>query len=107
MSGCLAQKSGGIEVISKNTAVEFIEVDLHADEKKLISELAGFLVTDEVTQTDLKNGRKKWIRFRAYVVSQIIGELSYHCNRSKSAAKSELLDALCCHFENALSAARS
>jgi UDP-3-O-[3-hydroxymyristoyl] glucosamine N-acyltransferase len=91
-----------IEVISKHTSAEFIEVDLHADEKELVLELAGFLVVDEVTQADLKNGRKKWIRFRPYVVSQIIGELSYHCNRSKSAAKSELLDALSSHFENAL-----
>jgi hypothetical protein len=93
-------------VISKNTTAEFIEVDLHAEEKTLILELAGFLVVDEVTQSDLKNGRKKWIRFRSHVVSEVIGELSYHCNRSKSAAKSDLLDALCCHFENALSAAR-
>ncbi len=93
-------------MIAKNTSVEFIEVELHADEKELILQLAGFLVMDEVTQSDLKNGRKKWIRFRSYAVSQIIGELSYHCNRSKSAAKSELLDALSCHFENALSAGR-
>lgn len=92
-------------MIAKNTAMEFIEVDLHADEKKLILELAGFFVVDEVTQADLKNSRKKWIRFRPHAISQIIGELSYHCNRSKSAAKSELLDGLCCHFENALSAA--
>jgi tryptophanyl-tRNA synthetase len=91
-----------MDVISKNTSAEFIEVDLHADEKKLVLELAGFLVVDEVTQADLKNGRKKWVRFKPYVVSQIIGELSYHCNRSKSAAKSELLDALSSQFENAL-----
>lgn len=99
--------SGVSKVIAKNTAVEFIEVDLHAEEKKLILELAGFLVVDEVTQTDLQTARKKWIRFRPHVVSEIIGELSYHCNRSKSAAKSELLDALSSHLENALSAARS
>lgn len=98
--------SGVSKMITKNTTVEFIEVDLHADEKELILELAGFLVVDDVTQADLKNGRKKWIRFRSDVASQIIGELSYHCNLSKSAAKSDLLDALCCHFENALSAAR-
>lgn len=98
--------SGVSKVIAENTTVKFIEVDLHADEKKLILELAGFFVVDEVTQTDLKNGRKKWIRFRPYVVSEIIGELSYYYNRSKSAAKSELLDALISHLENALSTAR-
>jgi hypothetical protein len=89
-----------------NLAVEFIDVDLHADEKKLILELAGFWVTDETTQADLKNGRKKWIRFKPDVVSEVIGELSYHYNRCKSAAKSELLDALIGHLENALLASR-
>lgn len=94
-------------MISKNATVQFIEVDLQADEKKLILELAGLLVMDEVTQADLTNSREKWIRFRPHVVSEVIGELSYHCNRSRSAARSERLDALCCHFENALSPFRS
>lgn len=89
-----------------NLAVEFIDVDLHADEKKLILELAGFWVTDETTLADLKNSRKKWIRFKPDVVSEVIGELSYHYNRCKSAARSELLDALIGHLENALSASR-
>lgn len=89
-----------------NSTAEFVEVDLHAEEKKLILELAGFLVVDEVTQADLKNGRKKWIRFRPYVISELIGELSYHYNRSRSAYKSELLDALIGHLEVALSASR-
>jgi hypothetical protein len=92
-------------VNSKTTTAEFIEVDLHADEKELVLELAGFFVVDEVTQADLKNGRKKWIRFRPHVVSEVIGELCYYYNRCKSAAKSELLDALISHLENALSAA--
>jgi hypothetical protein len=90
-------------MISKNTTAEFIEVDLHADEKQLVLELARFWITDEVTQADLKNGRKKWIRFRPHAVPEVIGELSYHFNRCKSAAKSELLDGLIGHFENALS----
>lgn len=89
-----------------NSTTEFIDVDLHASEKKLILELAGFWVTDETTQADLKNGRKKWVRFEPYVVSELIGELSYHYNRCKSATKSELLDALISHLENALSASR-
>lgn len=92
-------------MITKTTTAEFIEVDLHADEKELVLELAGFFVVDEVTKADLKNGRKKWIRFKPHVVSEVIGELSYHYNRCKSAAKSELLDALISHLENALSAA--
>ena len=89
-----------------NSTTEFIEVDLHANEKKLILELAGFCVTDETTLADFKNARKKWVRFGPYVVSELIGELSYHCNRCKSAAKAELLDALISHLENALSASR-
>ena len=89
-----------------NSTAEFIDVDLLAIEKKLILELAGFWVTDETTLADFKNARKKWVRFGPYVVSELIGELSYHCNRCKSAAKAELLDALISHLENALSASR-
>lgn len=89
-----------------NSTTEFIDIDLYPNEKKLILELAGFWVTDETTQADLNNGRKKWVRFKPYVVSELIGELSYHYNRCKSAAKSELLDALISHLENALSASR-
>ena len=42
-----------------NSAPEFVEVDLHSTEKKLIRDLASFYVRDEVTQVDLANGRKK------------------------------------------------
>ena len=45
-----------------NGAGEFIAVDLHADEKKVILELGGFWVKDETTQADLKNGRKKSLK---------------------------------------------
>lgn len=89
-----------------NSTAEFIDVDLLAIEKKLILELAGFWVTDETTLVDFKNARKKWVRLDPYVVSELIGELSYHCNRCKSAAKSEQLDALISHLESALSARR-
>ena len=43
-----------------NSTTEFIDVDLHANEKKLILELAGFWVTNETTLADFKNARKKW-----------------------------------------------
>ena len=89
-----------------NSAVEFIEVDLRADEKKLILELAGFWVTDETTQADLKNGRKKWIRFRAQVVSDVIGELSYHYNRCRNAYKADLVHDSLGVLEVTLSASR-
>lgn len=89
-----------------NSEADFIEVDLRADEKKLILALADFWVRDETTQADLQNGRKKWIRFRPDVVSEVMSELSYHYNRCKSTAKSERLDELISHLEIALSASR-
>jgi hypothetical protein len=46
------------------------------------------------------------IRFRAHVVSDVIGELSYHYNRCRNAYKSELLDELIGHLEITLSASR-
>lgn len=85
-----------------NGAGEFIAVDLHAEEKKLILDLGGFWVKDETTQADLKNSRKKWIRFRPHVFSELIGELSYHCNRCRNAYNRGLLDALIDHLEGTL-----
>lgn len=90
-------------MISKNTVAEFIAVDLHADEKKLVLQLGGIWVTNETTLADLKNGRKKWVRFKPYALPEIIGELSYRCNRCKSTAEALLLDDLISHLENALS----
>jgi len=92
--------------MSMNVKTEFIEIDLHADEKKLILDLAGFWVTDETSLADLRNPRKKWIRFNPLVVSEVIGELSYHYNRCRNAARSERLDALISHLENVLAASQ-
>ena len=89
-----------------STTIKFTEIDLHPDEKKLILKLAPFFVTDKVTLADLKNARKKWIRFHTAAVDDIIGELSYHYNRSRSAYQSEQLDELINHLENALSVSR-
>ncbi|MBO3706900.1 MAG: hypothetical protein J5X21_10920 [Candidatus Accumulibacter sp.] len=85
-----------------NSNSEFIEIDLHADEKKLILDLAGLWVTDATTQADLRNRRKKWIRFRRDVFSEVIGELSYHCNRCSNAYHLARLDALIDHLEHVL-----
>lgn len=89
-----------------NDKTEFIEIDLHRNEKKLILDLAGFWVTDEASLADLGNPRKKWIRFNPLVVPELIGELSYHCNRCRSAARSELLDELISHLESVLAASQ-
>lgn len=85
-----------------NSTDDYIEVELHAHEKKLILELAGFWVMDETTLADFRNQEKEWVRCKPYLVSELIGELSYHYNRCRSAAKSELLDALIIHLESAL-----
>ena len=79
---------------------EYIEVDLDSNEKEIILKLASFCIDDEYTKMDLNNGRKKWIRFRLYAISFIIGELSYHFNRCKNAYNLELLDELIGHLEN-------
>jgi len=79
--------------------VELTEVELTNPEKKLILELASFLVTEPETIEDLNNVRRKWIRFTRASITDVIGELSYHFNRCKSERKSSLLDALICHLE--------
>lgn len=84
------------------TEFEYIEVDLYQEQKKLILKLATMFVQDEVTQADLKNGRKKWIRIRKYAISEIAGELSYYFNRNKNAGQSEFLDELIEHLESIL-----
>jgi|GEM_PF-1286471 len=90
-----------------NSTAEYIEVDLRAYQKKLVLVHAGFLVGDETTLAELKNGRKKWVRFRPDVISDVVGELTYHFNRCNSDEKSELLDELISHFEYVLSVGRS
>jgi hypothetical protein len=79
---------------------EYVEVDLNSDEKKIILKLASFFINDELTQADLTNVRKKWIRFRPNEISCIIGELSYHFNRCKNNYTFNMLDELIGHLEN-------
>ena len=80
-------------------AKEYIEVDLTQDEKAGILKYAGFFVMDETTKADLSNGRKKWIRFSGYELSNIIGELSYCFNRCKDDSLFDFLDELISHLE--------
>lgn len=79
---------------------QYVEVDLTSEEKKLIMKLASFFVTDEITQADLTNSRRKWVRFKTHAISEVVGELSYHFNRCNNSYMSELLDALICHLES-------
>ena len=78
---------------------QYVEVDLTAEEKKLIIDLASFFIMDKITEADLKNPRKKWIKFKARSISEITGELAYHFNRCKSGYKSAMLDQLIDHLE--------
>jgi hypothetical protein len=79
---------------------EYIEIDLTPEEKAAILKHAGFFVMDEASKADLANGRKKWIRFTKYELSNIIGELSYYFNRCKDDSLFNFLDELICHLEN-------
>lgn len=82
----------------------YVEVDLVSSEKKQILKLAGFCVHDAETLGNLANSRKKWVAFLPEELDGVIGELSYHCNRTQSLAKAEWLDGLASHLELALSA---
>jgi hypothetical protein len=79
---------------------DYIAVDLDNDQKKAILHYAPFFVTDEITKNDLSNIRKKWIRFKPYALSEVIGELSYHFNRCKKKELFYFLDELIDHLEN-------
>ena len=48
-------------------SIEIVEVDLTKEEKASILELAEFVICDDNTKADLRNGRKKWIRFTSMV----------------------------------------
>lgn len=76
----------------------YIQVDLAPEEKAAILKYADFFL-DETTKADLLNKRKKWIRFTKYVLSEVIGELSYHCNLCKDDCMLGLLEELICHLE--------
>ena len=79
---------------------EYIEVDLEKIEKQAILKYASFFVTDEITNADLLNKRKKWIRFNRHTLTDVIGELSYHFNRCKSNELFYFLDELIDHLES-------
>ena len=80
-------------------ANKYVDVDLSNEEKETILKLAGHFVIDEKSKKDLKNNRKKWIQFTVYDLTEVIGELSYYFNRSKSDYQFHLLDQLIGHLE--------
>ena len=80
-------------------SVEIVEVDLTKEEKAAILELAEFVICDDNTKADLRNGRKKWIRFTSYGLTQVIGELSYNFNRCDDDNLFNFLDELIGHLE--------
>lgn len=81
-------------------ASEYIYVDLDKEEKEVVLKYASFFVADEITKSDLLNKRKKWIQFKQYALSDVIGELSYHFNRCEDDYLFQLLDQLIGHLEN-------
>jgi len=79
---------------------DFILVDLDKEQKLIILDKASFFIFDEETKIDLNNKRKKWIQFKKSAITDIIGELSYYYNRSRSEYESMVLDELIVHLEN-------
>ena len=79
---------------------KFILVDLDKEQKSIILDKASFYIFEDETKVDLSNRRKKWIKFTPSTITDIIGELSYYYNRSKSDYESMLLDELICHLES-------
>ena len=77
----------------------YTEIDLDNYQKAAILKYANFFVTDANCKKDLNNKRKKWVRFQPADISQIIGELSYHFNRTNDDDIFYLLDELICHLE--------
>ncbi len=81
------------------TGSAYILVDLDNEQKEIILRKASFFVPDEATREDLNNRRKKWIRFNKAAITDVIGELSYYCNRSRSQSEALFLDELITHLE--------
>ncbi len=78
---------------------EMVEVDLTKEEKAAILNLTEFVICDDVTKADLRNGRKKWIRFSSFGLEQVIGELCYNFNRCDDDLLFCFLDELIGHLE--------
>ena len=87
------------QVQSENMTKEYIQIDLSQDEKEAILEYASFFISEEATKKDLENRRKKWISFTKSELTEVIGELSYYFNRSKSDYQFYFLDQLIIHLE--------
>ncbi len=83
-------------------SIKYIEIDLTNDEKEAILNHSGFIITSDITKNDLSNKRKKWIRFNPTSLPDIIGELSYKCNRSRNDYEVFFLNDLACHLEGLL-----
>lgn len=78
---------------------KFIKVDLNNDEKKAVLKYAEFVILHKETKEDLANQKKKWIRFDPYTLQQVIGELAYRFNRTRSDTTFYFLDNLINHLE--------
>ena len=81
-------------------ATKYTEVDLESHQKEAILKYASFFVMDKNTKADLSNSRKKWIRFKPTAITDVIGELSYHFNRTTSDPVFWMLDELISHLES-------
>ncbi len=83
-------------------SIKYIEIELTNDEKEAILNHSGFIITSDITKKDLSDKRSKWIRFNSTSLPDIIGELSYKCNRSRNDNEVFFLNDLASHLENHL-----
>lgn len=72
----------------------YIEINLQPEDKSLLLYLAASLIDDPTTLADLRNGRRRWIRFTHQTIFYLVGELSYQFNSGKNVAQLEVLDEL-------------
>ncbi len=92
-----AEEEKSMEI--QKMATEYIEIDLTQAQKMAVLKYAGVCVFGGVISQDLKDKRKKWIRFEPFNITDVIGELTYHLNRSNDDATIDFLDELICHLE--------
>jgi hypothetical protein len=79
---------------------EYLDISLDAFSKKTILKNLEFIILDENTINDLKNKRKKWVRFTTFDLNQTIGELNHVLVHSRSKQQIDFLAMLISDLEH-------
>lgn len=80
---------------------ELIEVELNKTEKLAILKYAEFVILEEITVTELKKQRNRWVHFSDFDLEQIIAELIHYCRSVEDDKALMFFDELTGHLENA------